>query len=138
MFDIGLEELYRRYSSTAKAIRYAVSEMGLELVPSGHACPGCDSPDRYCANTATAIRYPDGIQHEALSRIMREKYNISIAGTYGPLAGKAFRLGPTGLQQIQNGFTLNLLGCLGMALQQLGFPVNVDKALAVADKILNA
>jgi aspartate aminotransferase-like enzyme len=67
---------------------------------------------------------------------MHSQYNISIAGTYGPYAGKAFRVGPTGLLQIRRGFTLNLLSCMSMAFQQLGFPASVDGALSVADAIL--
>ncbi len=137
MFSMSLPELYRRYAVVAKAIRYAVSEMGLDLVVSGHNCPGCNSPDRFCADTATAIRYPSRIRHEDFAQAMHDQYGISIAGTYGPLAGRAFRVGPTGLMQIGRGFTLNLLGCMGMAFQQLGFPVNVDQVLHVADSILS-
>lgn len=136
MFAVSLPVLHHSYAMVAKAIRYAVSEMGLELVVSGHDCPGCDSPGRFCADTATAIRYPSGIRHEDFARLMHSQYGISIAGTYGPLAGKAFRVGPTGLLQIGRGFTLNLLSCMGMALQQLGFLANVDRALSVADGIL--
>lgn len=137
MFDMTLPTLHHRYTVVAKAIRYGVSEMGLELVSSGHNCPGCDSPRRFCANTATAIRYPPNIRHEDFAQLMHNKYNISIAGTYGPYAGKAFRVGPTGLLQIRREFTLNLLGCMGMAFQHLGFPANVDGALRVADTILS-
>jgi alanine-glyoxylate transaminase/serine-glyoxylate transaminase/serine-pyruvate transaminase len=136
MFDMSLPVLYRRYTLVAKAIRYAVSEMGLELVVSGHDCPGCDSTGRFCADTATAIRYPPNVRHEDFAQLMHSQYNISIAGTYGPFAGKAFRVGPTGLLQIGRGFTLNLLSCMGMAFQQLGFPANVDRVLSVADAIL--
>lgn len=137
MFDMTLPELHRRYALVAKAVRYSASAMGLELVPSGHDCPGCDAPGRICADTVTAIRYPLNIRHEDLARLMHEKYSISIAGTYGPLAGKAFRVGPTGLTHIKRGFSLNLLSCLGMAFQQLGLPVDVDRALGVADAILS-
>jgi len=136
MLTMSFPEVYRHYAVVSKAIRYAVSEMGLELVTSGHRCPGCDSPGRFCADTATAIRYPTGVKHEEFAEVMHKQYNMSIAGTYGPLAGKAFRVGPTGLMQIHRGFTLNLLSCMGMAFQQLGLPANVDSALAVADSIL--
>lgn len=136
MFDMGLPQLYRRYAAVAKAIRYAASAMGLEMVPGGHACPGCDSPGRFCADTVTAIRYPPNVRHEDFARLMHDQYNLAIGGTYGPYAGKAFRLGPTGLMQIGRGFTLNLISCMGMAFQQLGFPANVDQALTVADAIL--
>jgi (S)-ureidoglycine-glyoxylate aminotransferase len=137
MFSMSLPELYRRYAVVAKAIRYAVREMGLDLAVSGQNCPGCDSPQRFCADTATAIRYPPTIRHDDFAQLMHEQYGISIAGTYGPLAGRAFRVGPTGLMQIGRGFNLNLLGCIGMAFQQLGFPVNVGRALSMADSILS-
>jgi aspartate aminotransferase-like enzyme len=136
MFDISLPKLYRRYALVAKAIRKAVMEMGLELVVNCDDCPGCDSSGLHCANTATAILLPDGVRHEEFARLMHEEYNLSIAGTYGPFAGKAFRVGPTGLMQIQPEFNMNLLSCMGMALQRLGFPAKVDPALHVADAIL--
>jgi aspartate aminotransferase-like enzyme len=78
------------------------------------------------------------VQHQEFADIMHSQYHMSIAGTYGELAGRAFRVGPTGLMQIQRGFTLNLLSCMGMAFQQMGFPANVDGALAIADAILAA
>ena len=136
MFEMTLPEMYRRYTTVAKAIRYAIKEMGLELVVSCHNCPGCESPKRFCADTVTAIRYPPNIRHEEFAKLMHDKYSISIAGTYGPLAGNAFRVGPTGLTHIRRGFTLNLLSCMGMALQQLGFPANLDRTLSVADALL--
>ena len=136
MFAMTLPELHRRYEVVAKAIRYAVSEMGLELVASGHNCPGCDSPGRFCADTVTAIRYPAGIKHEDFARIMHMKYGTSIAGTYGPLANKAFRVGPTGLLQIRRGFTLNLISCMGMAFEDLGLSVDLNRALKTANSLL--
>ncbi len=136
MFEISLSELYHRYALIAKGIRHAVMEMGLELVVSCSSCPGCDSPGLLCSNTATAIRHPSDIKHDNFAQLMHDKYNISIAGTYGPLAGKAFRVGPTGLLQIRREFTMNLLSCMGMAFQQLGFNAKVDQALSVADGIL--
>jgi len=136
MFAMSLPTLHRRYAIVSKAIRYGVSEMGLELVPSGNGCPGCASPGQFCANSATAVRYPAGVRHEDFARIMHSDYEMSIAGTYGPYAGKAFRVGPTGLMQIHRGFTLNLLTCMGRAFQTLGVTTDVGRALSVADAIL--
>jgi aspartate aminotransferase-like enzyme len=136
MFAMGLPELYRRYATVAKAIRCGVIELGLEPVPCGRHCPGCDAVGRFCADSATAIRYPSNIRHEDFSRVMHEQYGISIGGTYGPLAHAAFRVGPTGLLQIRREFALNLLACLGLGLKQLGVACNVERALTVADSIL--
>jgi aspartate aminotransferase-like enzyme len=136
MFSISLPELYRRYAVVARAIRQAVLEMGLELVANCRECPGCDATHRFCADTVTAIRYPPGVCHEDFAQLMHDYYGISIAGTYGPLAGKAFRVGPAGLLQVERGFTLHLLSSMGLALRQLGFPAPVEQGLVVADEIL--
>ena len=133
MFSITLPELYRRYAVVSKAIRLSVSEMGLELVVCGRNCPGCDSPGRFCADTVTAIKRPPDISHTDFAGLMHQKYGISIAGTYGPLADKAFRVGPTGLLQLSPRYILNLLCCMGMALRELGFPGRVEEALSVAN-----
>jgi aspartate aminotransferase-like enzyme len=135
MFDMSLPELYRRYSATAKAIRQGVREMGLQLCVKGQECPDCDSPGRFCADTVTAIRYPAGIRHDDFARAMQVQFATSIGGTYGPLAGKAFRVGPTGLMQLGRRFTLGLLTYMGLALRGLGFEAELDGALEKADAV---
>jgi aspartate aminotransferase-like enzyme len=110
--------------------------MGLELVACDPPSPNSSASGQHYANTVTAIRYPPDIQHEDFARLMQAQYGLSIAGTYGPLAGQAFRVGPTGLMQIQRGFTMSLIGCMGMAFRQLGFHADVERALTAADAIL--
>ena len=136
MLGEPLAELYRCYMRVARAIRCAAIEMGLEPVPPCRQCPGCEAPGRFCADTVTALRYPKQVQHEAFTQIMHEQYGISLAGTYGPLAGAAFRVGPTGLMQVQKAFTQRLLSSMGMAFRRLGLPVRVEHALATAEAIL--
>jgi alanine-glyoxylate transaminase/serine-glyoxylate transaminase/serine-pyruvate transaminase len=137
MFDMGLSELYRRYDVVARSIRQGVIEMGSLPLPACECCPGCNSSERICANTVTAIKYPTGIQHEDFARLMHYDYNLTIAGTYGAYMGKAFRVGPTGLEQIQRDFPLHLLNCMGLAFKRLGINVNLDKALTLSDAILS-
>jgi len=133
MFSMTLPGLYSSYATGSKAIRMAVSEMGLDLVVCGRNCSGCDSPLRYCADTVTAIKYPPNVTHNDFSQLMHKKYGISIAGTYGELAESAFRVGPTGLMQLGPQYTLNLLCCMGMTLREIGFPANVERALVTAN-----
>ena len=42
----------------AKAVRWAVSEMGLQLTMAGSECPGCDASGRFCHGTRTEIVTP--------------------------------------------------------------------------------
>jgi aspartate aminotransferase-like enzyme len=62
--------------------------MGIELFP---AAAAVKSP------TVTAANIPAGLSWEELDRRCRER-GLAIAGSYGPLAGKVFRIGHMGSQ----------------------------------------
>ncbi|MBN1315322.1 MAG: alanine--glyoxylate aminotransferase family protein [Anaerolineales bacterium] len=132
-----LPELYRQYALVAVVIRRSMLEMGLKLVPMCGGCSGCDAPGRVCADTVTAIRFPPGVDHQRFSQFIHDRYRISIAGTYGPLAGKAFRVGPAGLLQLDPGITIHLIGSIGLALRMLGFPARLDQSLEIANSIFS-
>lgn len=84
----GLEASYKRHESAAHYCRERLSSMGLDLFPAEQALP---SP------TVTAVRVPPGQVWEDLDRRFREK-GLAVGGSYGPLAGKVFRLGHMGSQ----------------------------------------
>lgn len=132
------EAVYHQYATSAKAIRLSLRQMGLDLVVDGTACPGCDTAGQFCANTVTAVRYPAGLDHEWFAKLILDRFGIAIAGTYGELALKAFRVGPTGLVQIQPGNVIRLVASLGLGFQESGGSVDVGAALSVADSILKA
>ena len=62
--------------------------MGLALFPSSNANP---SP------TVTAVNEPRGISWQEFDAKLRQQ-GLVVAGSYGPLADKAFRLGHMGMQ----------------------------------------
>jgi alanine-glyoxylate transaminase/serine-glyoxylate transaminase/serine-pyruvate transaminase len=138
MFEKTPERVYQQYRLAAKAIRYGVSEMGLQLLPDGTRCPGCDSPMRLCADTATPICYPTGVSHDQFANFLNEKFNVAIGGGLGPLAGKTFRVGPTGLVQIQPSNVLKLLSVIGMGMKEMGVRVNTEAGFDAARQILNS
>ena len=47
--------------------------------------------------TVTALQVPESIAWEELDRRLREQ-GMGVAGSYGPLAGKVFRIGHMGAQ----------------------------------------
>ena len=106
MFDMGLDELYRRYQEAADRIRSGVSSMGLSLLPEA----------KHCANTATAVRCPEGVNGHDILDLCLKKYGVALAGGLGPLNGKIFRLGPTGEMQLM--------------------PENIEAALRAVQKVV--
>ena len=71
------------------------------------------------SNTVTAVKVPEGVDVNQLLTIMREDHGVVIAGSYGALSGKMFRIGHVGYvtpDEIQD-----VLDALEIALPKVGF-----------------
>ncbi|MFO7494312.1 MAG: aminotransferase class V-fold PLP-dependent enzyme [Desulfobacterales bacterium] len=88
LLDEGLEESFARHQRVAAYCRQELVRLGLELFPAPSAVP---SP------TVTAVKLPAGISWPAFDAALRRR-GLVVAGSYGPLAGKVFRLGHMGSQ----------------------------------------
>ncbi len=88
LLDEGLENSYNRHDAVARFCRQRLVEMGIDLFPAPGAIP---SP------TVTAAIIPQGFTWQTWDRQLREQ-GLVVAGSYGPLAEKVFRLGHMGSQ----------------------------------------
>jgi aspartate aminotransferase-like enzyme len=84
----GLENVFARHERAAQACREGIARLGLELFP---------KPGAVSSPTVTAVKVPEGIPWAELDRRFRAK-GLAVGGSYGPLAGKVFRLGHMGSQ----------------------------------------
>ncbi len=84
----GLQQSFARHEVVASACRSRVQTLGLDLYPAEEAV---NSP------TVTAVKVPDGVRWDELDRQFRQ-HGLVVGGSYGPLAGKVFRLGHMGSQ----------------------------------------
>ncbi len=91
LLDEGLGNSFNRHDAVARLCRQRLVEMGIELFPAPGAIP---SP------TVTAAIIPEGFTWDAWDRRLREQ-GLVVAGSYGPLAEKIFRLGHMGAQADQ-------------------------------------
>lgn len=128
--------------NAAKAIRWGVSEMGLQLTVDGRECPGCDSPQRFCWGTRTEVALPPGLRADDVVARIGQAFGRSEA--FGRASENAFVLDPAPLLDgaagsmtpaAQNA-VVDLLRATGNALRALGAQVDVNAGLAVADRIL--
>jgi aspartate aminotransferase-like enzyme len=88
ILDEGLKNCYKRHQDVANHCRTKLVEMGLQLYPEPNAIP---SP------TVTAVYVPENKNWEDFNAQLRSK-GLVVGGSYGPLAGKIFRLGHMGSQ----------------------------------------
>lgn len=87
----GLENSFARHAAVAAYCRQRIAEIGLEIFP---------KPGAISSPTVTAVKVPDGLTWPELDRRLRER-GLVTGGSYGPLAGKVFRLGHMGSQANQ-------------------------------------
>ncbi len=88
LLEEGLENSFKRHEAAAELCRTRLARMGLTLFPAPRAIP---SP------TVTAVNVPEQIGWEALDSRFRQN-GLVVGGSYGPLAGKVFRMGHMGSQ----------------------------------------
>lgn len=88
VLEEGLDAAIARHARVAEACRKGVRQLGLELYP---------RMEEYCSPTVTAVRVPERIGWQELDRRLRQR-GVGVGGSYGPLAGKVFRLGHMGSQ----------------------------------------
>ncbi len=84
----GLQACFERHTMIAEYCRQRLTEIGYQLFPAPSAIP---SP------TVTAVYVPDGITWKEFDRKLRQR-GLAVGGSYGPLAGRVFRLGHMGTQ----------------------------------------
>ena len=82
----GPEAIYARHHRYASWTRSAAKALGLELL----------ADEQYASDTVTAIKVPDGVTGSAVSKRLREDYDVVIAGGQGKLAASIWRIGHLG------------------------------------------
>jgi aspartate aminotransferase-like enzyme len=91
LINEGLENSFARHAAVAKQCRTGVQALGLEIFP---------APGAVSSPTVTAVKVPEGVLWEKFNLRLRA-HGLAVGGSYGPLAGKVFRLGHMGTQADQ-------------------------------------
>jgi aspartate aminotransferase-like enzyme len=105
LLEEGLAACFARHDRVANLCRQELQGMGLALFPAPGAIP---------APTVTAVSVPDGISWPELDARFRSQ-GLVVGGSYGPLAGKVFRLGHMG-SQADEGLLRQALDVIGKSL----------------------
>lgn len=82
----GMKNIFKKHITLTKYLRDGVRKMGLELFVS----------DVDASPTVTSIKIPSGIDGQQWLKILREKYNVILAGGMGETKGKIIRVAHMG------------------------------------------
>jgi len=123
MKEEGRENIYARRALMAKALREAMTGIGLASFPK-------QSP----AASVTAISVPEGYDGQAIYKDLRVKYGITAAGGQDHLKGKVFRISNMGYLDTFD--TITAVAAIEMVLKAMGFPLKLGTGVGIAQEIL--
>jgi len=87
LINEGLENIFKRHAQIANLTRSGIEKLELNLLPINH---------EIASNTVTAVKVPSSINGSDLISTLRTDYDIELAGGYGNLKDKIFRIGHMG------------------------------------------
>jgi alanine-glyoxylate transaminase/serine-glyoxylate transaminase/serine-pyruvate transaminase len=126
LHEEGLDNVFARHDRLAEATRRAVRAWGLEIL--------CRDP-QYYSPTVTAVLLPEGHNADQFRDLALEHFNISYGASFGPFAGKYFRIGHLG-----DTSDLTIMGALAgteMALALAGVPFKKGGVQAAMDYMVS-
>lgn len=127
----GLEAVFARHRRLAGATRAAIAHWGggkrSEITVNSKGFSGpirniellCADPARV-SDSVTAIMVPEGHDTNKLRKIALDRFNLSLGGGLGPLAGHVFRIGHMG--DLNEPMLLGALATTELALRASGIP----------------
>jgi alanine-glyoxylate transaminase/serine-glyoxylate transaminase/serine-pyruvate transaminase len=127
LHEEGLENVFARHERLAEATRRAVRAWGLEIM--------CRDA-KYYSPTITAVMLPQGHDADAFRNLALEHFNISYGASFGPYAGKYFRIGHLG--DVNDLMLMGALAGTEMALALAGIPHKKGGAQAAMDYLVSA
>lgn len=121
LFEEGLEAVYARHLRIATGVRAAVAAWGLGL---------CARRPEWYSDTVSTVVVPPGTDATAVVDVAFRRYNLSLGGGLGELAGKAFRIGHMG--DINDLMVLGALAGAEMAMADAGLDVTPASGVVAA------
>src|SRR6202047_2204801 len=118
----GLQNRWERHRVNQLGLIAGIEAMGLELLVKKPA-------DRL--PTVTAVMIPDDIDDAKVRNQLLDEFNIEIAGGFGPVKGKIWRVGLMGYCS-QKPFVLLFLSAFEKVLQDQGYRVPAGAGVAAA------
>ena len=120
----GLDNVYERHARLARAAQAGLKALGFQLY----------AADGYRSNTVTSALPPQGLDVNALRKLLNEKYGVVIAGGQGKMTGKMVRVGHLGA--VGEGDVVQVLWSIEQALEELDIaPADGRSVAAVTNSL---
>jgi aspartate aminotransferase-like enzyme len=125
MLEEGLETVYKRHKVCSDALYSGLSAIGLT--------PFAKEEDR--SITIVALNYLDGLQDKTFRDTLAQKFKVLVAGGFGDLKGKVFRVGCMG--EVSPYHVMRTISSISSTLAIMGYETDPQAGLKAADEKLN-
>ena len=126
MLEEGLDEIYARHRACSEALYAGLGAVGLS--------PFAREEDR--SVSIVALNYPDGLEDGPFRRTLAERFRVLVAGGFGDLKGKVFRVGCMG--EVSAYHVMRTISAVSSTLAMMGFEADAGAGLAAAQEKLGS
>jgi aspartate aminotransferase-like enzyme len=126
MLEEGLENVYKRHKICSDALYSSLSAIGLT--------PFAKKEDR--SVSIIALNYLDGLEDKIFRDTLAEKFKVLVAGGFGNLKGKVFRVGCMG--EVNKYHVMRTVSAISSTLAMMGYDTDAQAGLKTAEEKLKA
>jgi aspartate aminotransferase-like enzyme len=109
MLKEGIDNVFARHARIGQMTRNGIKKLGLPLF----------AEESHASNTVTSVGIPAGLDGKKMRQVLREKYQVVLAGGQQTLDGKIFRIGHLGM--VNDKDIEEILGAIEKVLPLAGF-----------------
>jgi len=124
ILEEGLEARFRRHKICSDALYSGLSAMGLT--------PFAKEEDR--SISIIALNYLEGLEDGVFRNTLAQKFRVLVAGGFGNLKGKVFRVGCMG--EVHRYHVMRTISAISSTLSMMGYQTNSADALKTAEEKL--
>ena len=126
ILEEGLDARIKRHKICSDALYSGLSALGLT--------PFAKEEDR--SITIIALNYLEGLEDNTFRNTLAKKFRVLVAGGFGNLKGKVFRVGCMG--EVHKYHVMRTISAISSTLDMMGYKTNSSDALQTAEEKLKA
>ncbi len=126
MLEEGLQNVFKRHKVCSDALYSGLSALGLT--------PFAKEEDR--SISIVALNYLDGLEDKIFRGTLADKFKVLVAGGFGNLKGKVFRVGCMG--EVSSYHVMRTISAISSTLAMMGYDTDAQVGLKTAEEKLKA
>ncbi|MBT5278159.1 MAG: alanine--glyoxylate aminotransferase family protein [Nitrosopumilus sp.] len=126
MLEEGLQNVFNRHKVCSDALYSGLSAIGLS--------PFAKEEDR--SISIVALNYLDGLEDKTFRSTLANKFKVLVAGGFGDLKGKVFRVGCMG--EVSPYHVMRTISAISSTLAMMGYETDAAAGLKTAEEKLKA